>query len=63
MPHDHRQRPRNPDLLDREDVHRPNGRIARQQIVGGVAERLGKVAGDLLARDPDIRLIDVLAVK
>ena len=30
---------------------------------GQIPAALGKVAGDLLARDPDIRLIDVLAVK
>jgi hypothetical protein len=30
---------------------------------GQIPAALGQVAGDLLARDPEIRLIDVLAVK
>ena len=30
---------------------------------GAIPEALGKVAGDLLALDPDIRPLDVLAVK
>jgi hypothetical protein len=54
VPRGHRQRPRNPDLLDGDDVHRPDGRIARQQLVGGLAERLGQGAGD-------VRLASVLA--
>ena len=30
---------------------------------GQIPAALGQVAGELLARDPDIRLIDILAVK
>jgi hypothetical protein len=52
--HRHRQRPRNPDLLDGDDVHRPDGGVARKQLVGGLAERLGQRAGD-------VRLASVLA--
>jgi len=47
----HRQRPRNPDLLDGDDVHRPDGRIARQQFAGGLAERPGQGA-DMCAWRP-----------
>ena len=37
---------------------------ARQaHLNGAIPEALGKVAGDLLALDPDIRPLDVLAVK
>jgi quinol monooxygenase YgiN len=37
---------------------------ARQaHLNGAIPEALGKVAGDLLALDPDIRPLDILAVK
>jgi quinol monooxygenase YgiN len=37
---------------------------ARQAHLGGeIPKALGKIAGDLLALDPDIRTLDILAVK
>jgi quinol monooxygenase YgiN len=37
---------------------------ARQAHLGGeIPKALGQVAGDLLALDPDIRTLDILAVK
>jgi quinol monooxygenase YgiN len=41
-----------------------NGEEGRQaHLTGPIPEALGKVGPDLLAEDPDIRTIDIIAVK